>query len=522
MKRPRFIYYNDAHHYHAKRLEPPTSRHLLQWPVDEVSGTSVDTLVLGLGYSDVYFHRSKVGRVVGQGKQTWDSWIDWRILRMVEEAERLGTDQLQVCIEAGRQAGVRVVPSLKLQDVSPPDDERAGRLKIERGADLCIGEEGRYLWGYDWAHEEVAEAKLAIVREVLDDYDADGIELDFMFDLRYFRAGQVDAGRQAMTRFVDAVRQIARAAADRRGVDVPVTARVAVDRQANVDAGLDVEGWLAAGLLDWVVGQDERGLTDSQPKPAWLPAAAGAAGAHAYYRPPRRVYHEATIFPHIEMYRALQHTLVEGGWAGLYHGYLPWPFGDAEHDLLREAGFPEVTVRRDKRYFLQPREGDPAGETTTPDRQLPVALEEGTRVVLALHVADDVEAARADGEMRPATLTLRLQNYCSEDTLRLAFNGAPLALADADMTDERALAMPLPASAGPIQAPLGGAFHWLRFAIPAERVRRGENVVEVVLERTEPRATFARALNGVELRLRYRDMQRPLGLEHERISPRLV
>ena len=41
---PRLIYYNDAHHYHAKRLEPPTNIHKLRWPVDEVLGTGVDLL----------------------------------------------------------------------------------------------------------------------------------------------------------------------------------------------------------------------------------------------------------------------------------------------------------------------------------------------------------------------------------------------------------------------------------------------------------------------------------------------
>ena len=46
--RPRLIYYNDAHHFHAKRIEPPASLHMLQWPVDEVVGTGVDALVFGL------------------------------------------------------------------------------------------------------------------------------------------------------------------------------------------------------------------------------------------------------------------------------------------------------------------------------------------------------------------------------------------------------------------------------------------------------------------------------------------
>ena len=39
---PRFLYYNDAHHFHAKRIEPPCSIHKLQRPVDELVGTGVE------------------------------------------------------------------------------------------------------------------------------------------------------------------------------------------------------------------------------------------------------------------------------------------------------------------------------------------------------------------------------------------------------------------------------------------------------------------------------------------------
>ncbi|MEC7842410.1 MAG: hypothetical protein VX911_05965, partial [Candidatus Latescibacterota bacterium] len=139
MDEPRLIYYNDGHHFNAKRIEPPASIHMLQWPVDEVAGTGVDLLVLGLGYGDVYFHDSKVGRVVGQQKEVWESYIDWRIMRMVEEARNLGTDQVREVIKRGKELGIRVFPSLKLQDVAPPGGERCGLLKGERGAEVCIG-----------------------------------------------------------------------------------------------------------------------------------------------------------------------------------------------------------------------------------------------------------------------------------------------------------------------------------------------------------------------------------------------
>ena len=136
MKAPRLIYYNDAHHFHAKRIEPPASIHMLQWPVDEVAGTGVDLLVLGLGYGDVYFHDSKVGRVVGERKEVWENYIDWRIMRMVEVGRELGTDQLREVIGRGHELGVPVFPSLKLQANDAPHSERCGLLKWEKGSEV--------------------------------------------------------------------------------------------------------------------------------------------------------------------------------------------------------------------------------------------------------------------------------------------------------------------------------------------------------------------------------------------------
>ena len=169
MKKPRLIYYNDAHHFHAKQIDPPAGIHLLQWPVDEVLGTGVDLLVFGLGYGDVYFHNSQVGRVVGQRKEVWEDFIDWRIMRMVKVGRELGTDQLREVIRRGREMDLPVFPSLKLQDSALPGSERCCLLKWKYQAEVCIGDLGRAQWCYDFAHELVRQDKLALLREVLVD-----------------------------------------------------------------------------------------------------------------------------------------------------------------------------------------------------------------------------------------------------------------------------------------------------------------------------------------------------------------
>ncbi len=520
MIRPRLIYYNDAHHFHGKRVEPPVSRHMLQWPVDEVAGTSVDLLVLGLGYSDVFFHQTKVGRVVGQQKEVWENFIDWRIMRMVEAAAELGTDQLREVVERGRQVGVRVFPSLKMQDSSRPGGERFGSLKMEHGAAVCCGDEGRAEWCYNYADERVREYKLALLREVFEDYQSDGIELDYQFDSTYFKASETAEQTPVMTRFVAQVRELAREVGEQQGREIPIMARVALDREVNLDMGLDVEAWIADGSLDYVVGQDKRVLVQTDPMPDWMPKAANANGAAAYYRPPRRIYDERVGLPSIEMYRALGMTLQQQGFAGQYHGYFPWPFAEREYQILRELGHPEVFGRYEKRYTLQPREGVADEPTTTPERQVPVELEEGQTHRVTIRVADDLAGAKADGEMRKPILTLRFSFFCIEDEIEFRINGRPLPWEEAEINDERALTIPVKlAGSMHLQAPLGMSAHWFRYRLDLDDLQAGENVIEIECRRFDAKAGFARSLNGLEIKTRYRDFVRPEGMSMERVAP---
>ena len=470
---------------------------MLQWPVDEIAGTGVDLLVLGLGYGDVYFHDSKVGRVVGQRKEVWDNYIDWRIMRMVEEARKLGTDQVREVIARGRELGIRVFPSLKLQDAAAPGAERCGLLKWDKGAEVCIGEEGPNQWAYDFANESVREDKLAMLREILVEYRADGIELDFMFGSAYFRSDEAESNTPLMTEYMAQIRSLTRRIGTEQGRDLPVMARVCLKREQNLGMGLDVEAWLANGSIDFVVGQDDRVLADTEPKPEWLPKAAAAAGGAAYYRPPRRVYDERAGIPSLEMYRALRQTLDLQGYSGLYHGYMPWPLSQEEYEFLREMAFPEALQRRDKRYYLQPREGVDGEPTTTPDRLLPAKLRESETVHLSVWIADDLESARRDGEVRRPVLTVRFSYFCIDDEIEFRFNGRVLSWDEAEITDERALTMATKlAGSMSVQAPMGMSAHWFRFKLGMDDLRRGANVLEVACRRKDKRAGFTRSVNG--------------------------
>ena len=229
----------------------------------------------------------------------------------------------------------------------------------------------------------------------------------------------------------------------------------------------------------------------------WLAAAANAAGAAAYLRPPLRVYDERTAFPSIEMYRA--------------SGSKPLPTRVRRHVSGLSAMAPRSPGIRDLARNRISRSVRTPGQALLPSaaraagpihqrapRQLPIALEAGKPASATLWVADDFANAGRDGELSRPVLTLRFSFFCIEDDIEIRFNGNALSLAEAEVTDERALRFPVQLNTQ-IDAPLGMSAHWFRFRLEPDLVKEGENTVEVISRKMAREAGFTRSLSGVEL-----------------------
>ena len=272
------------------------------------------------------------------------------------------------------------------------------------------------------------------------------------------------------------------------------------------------------GNVDLVVGQVSDQLFEPAVDVGWMVDAAGGR-AGVYVRPPLRVYDERTPRPTIEMYRALGQSLRSQGANGLYLGYLRWPLARKEHQILREMAYPETYRRENKRYFLQPAEGAGTFTDPPPNRVLPLALKEGEWAGLTLQVADDLGETSKDGELRRPRLTLRLQNFPVEDEIRIRLNGRLLPGEGFEVTDERALRIPVRLRR-PIEAPSGFAAHWLRTKLAPGLLKQGKNRIEILARRLTPTANWTRFVSGVEIRTRYRNFARPEGIEGvDRIEP---
>ena len=120
--------------------------------------------------------------------------------------------------------------------------------------------------------------------------------------------------------------------------------------------------------------------------------------------------------------------------------------------------------------------------------------------------------------MRAPILTIRFSFFCVEDEIVIRLNNRRLPIEEAEITDERALVIAMQSRGSPLEAPLAMSAHWFRYRLDFDLLQVGENVVSVEVVHMEKSAGFTRSMNGVEIQTRYRDFDRPEGLERPRIA----
>ncbi|HIJ72945.1 MAG TPA: family 10 glycosylhydrolase [Candidatus Hydrogenedentes bacterium] len=106
----------------------------------------------------------------------------------------------------------------------------------------------------DFSLEPVREYTLALLREIIEKYDIDGIELDFMRFPRHLSGipGEVWEKRGDLTELVARTRAAADARAEQRGRPFLVAVRIPTSLVGCRHLGVNVAEWTRRGLVDFV------------------------------------------------------------------------------------------------------------------------------------------------------------------------------------------------------------------------------------------------------------------------------
>lgn len=181
---------------------------------------------------------------------------DPRLTQLAAEHAR-GRDPFGYFLQRLRTTGKEIFVTVRMNDVhepTAPDEWNLPRVRrahpdaIVDAAAVARGDTDWRNWALDYARPEVRDFMLAIVRELLERYEFDGVQLDWMRFPRHLSGTpeEVWAKRHHLTAFVADVRTLCRAKNRRLWVRVPTS--LAGCRWL----GTDIVAWTERGLVDAV------------------------------------------------------------------------------------------------------------------------------------------------------------------------------------------------------------------------------------------------------------------------------
>ncbi|MFO7901382.1 MAG: hypothetical protein R6U98_01880 [Pirellulaceae bacterium] len=263
-KLPYRVIYNQDDTNLFYRLEEPIEPEHVDGMVDEVADAGADLFLACCNNQRVNYP-----------SQVWETmWDEYRergtvfggkresLLKMVRQEMRLadmGCDYLERVVRRCAERGIASGISVRMDDFHwrGPDsvgkntiDKRLGRFYQNREIYLPESEWDRHggRWAYDFEHPDVREHYLALIRELVERYEMDVLDLDFLRHPVFFDRRDLAKHCETMTGFM---REVNKACAG-SGKSILISARVPSTPANCRGLGLDVAAWSNEGLVNGI------------------------------------------------------------------------------------------------------------------------------------------------------------------------------------------------------------------------------------------------------------------------------
>ena len=440
---------------------------------------------------------------IAQGPGQTRYWETQQQNRPLNEAIQ---DPTPIMVEGIHRKGLEVFGSIRMNDTHDafgmPEGKLVYPLKVAH-PEWLLGERSQKgspfttleaaVWsGLNFAIPEVREDRLWWVRHSAENYDLDGIDLNFFRMPWYFKPGEEEAGAPLMNELIQGAHRIVRRVSESRQRPLLLGVRVPGTLQACNRIGLDVETWLKQGWVDrMLIG----------------------GGYPVFTNPARELVklghrHDVPVYPCIncglqvfgsdETMRGAAANIFQAGADGIYlwnyhYRQVPMlaygrPVPEA-YGLLEDIGSASSLQFRDKRFGVDYIQNiGPYAIASHPGR-LPLELSRGNpgpAAAVELPVGDDLEAAGTSGRPVTVRLDLDVEGLNRGEHIAGRFNGEEVALKAGEPSGE--------------DAPEG--LEHLGGPVQAARVRQGTNRLEVWVEKGGGRGDGL-TLRGVWLTVTY-------------------
>lgn len=457
-----------------------------------LADTHVDTISWSVTKGDAPNYDSKIQPIFGEAHAQPAPYM-YDMMSNLKSLIETGHCPLGLVVNFAHEHGMEVFASLRMNDVH--DSFWHGwvtRWKKQHPQFLVnktgmLDERKLYITSQDFSHAEVRQRKFEIIEEVCDQYDIDGVELDYirhpvLFGRSLRGLAVNDSEVAIMTRFMRRTRKRMDEIAARRGRPLLLAARVPDSFELARNIGLDLNRWVQEGLVDLLI-------PGGGYAPHSLNVGDFAQAAHE---------HDVLVYPCyntgvgqnrgfiVEDMRALATNWHRAGADGIYlwNMYGPSEVNDDRHRALIDLGELRTLAGKDKLYGLDGPALEHYAFISSPT-PLPRLLQEGMTHRFSLAIGDALKPTASDGLPSELRLELKLQGPVQTDMLRLRLNGelVPCGASGIPQDGECKYLVTCPLSAPPL--------------------RMGENTIEITLTRGGGTGGEPVNLCGVHLWVKY-------------------
>ncbi|TWU25260.1 hypothetical protein Pla52o_15580 [Novipirellula galeiformis] len=436
-QRERRIIFNNDGNEPIYLCRDTTPAELLRHRTAPLANTHVDTIFYctwssGFG---MFTHDTKVGNVFKTKEGLFSK-------NLIEKMLAAGTDPLKVMADFGKQNEIEIFWSFRMNDTHDaglsgygPIMLRANPLKLEHPDWLIGTPKSRPKFGgwsaVDYTRPEIRDLAVSYVEEVCQNYDINGIELDFFRHPVFFkRAAQsgtpcTEEERALMTEMIRRMRKVTEVEGQRRKKPILLSVRVPDSVAYCRDSGLDIENWLGEELIDLMTvsgyfqlrpWEDSVELGKKYDIPVY-PSLDESRVRDVGAKKSRMT---------VEAYRGRALSARSAGMAGLYlfNSFNP------HAAIWKELGDPATLAKQDHDYFASIRGVGAAAGGALPHRDYQPLATLNPKAPLSLSPDKSVTVSFYNGveyqklnSVTPPQITLRLQfDKEAPENIRVALN----------------------------------------------------------------------------------------------------
>jgi hypothetical protein len=186
-----------------------------------------------------------------------ESW-HWLMLTNAKEMMDSGTDGLHLACEAAHRHGKTIIGQMRMNDA-----HHVSNMTREATMYLCpqyiidhpewriINEQdNKKIYLPDYSFEEVRNIKFNELKEITQNYDVDGLELNWMRWCQHFAMSKQRSNAYILAQFVRDVGKMLDEEGIKKGRRLMLYHKVASGLEESLNIGLDVAAWVKEGLAD--------------------------------------------------------------------------------------------------------------------------------------------------------------------------------------------------------------------------------------------------------------------------------